>query len=478
MKKRRIIRILLVVLSMVCGSMSASAQIKDGDIVTISQKEGDTYKYMTLTNNWPGLTYSTTPNVNCLWKVNKVGDNQFTFQSIADETLYLRGGQTYTGTNSSGTAFFYEENMLFFKRNGTTDIYVFLSGSYWYETSSKSYAKPLEIEKWELEGTGGGEVEGIFTPQTLNFGFVSTDQNITQTLTFTLKQGGGGGEGGNYYCVDRVDEVRIPAPTAAKISKNKRAIELKNIQFTWQNSGNNISKTRCSTLADSEVKEREMLELSWEKSTAEEDTWNLTVTAKGASPTNIVDANGDWIDYTDQIVATFTTEDETTHRVRANIRREAYHLQEWPTFEVTVSPTSYTYSKTGGPATFEVSCIHQNGADAIKSDGATNAGEIIRAAPVNVTNASTITFVAKSMLDETNVDWLTVESINNGEVTVSASDNSQNTTEREARLVGVITYTDPDDANDTHTETVVIPIKQRVKDGTITFLPQKGFSNT
>lgn len=468
MKKGRIIRILLVVLSMVCGSMSASAQIKDGDIVTISQKEGDTYKYMTLTNNWPGLTHSTTPNVNCLWKVNKVGDNQFTFQSIADETLYLRGGQTYTGTNSSGTAFFYEENMLFFKRNGTTDIYVFLSSNYWYETSSKSYAKPVEIEKWELEGAGGGET---FTPQTLDFGFTPTDQNIIDTLIFTLKQGGG--EGGNYYCVDRVDEVRIPAPTAAKISKNKRAIELKNIQFTWQSNGKNISKTRCSTLADSEVKEREMLELSWEKSTTEEDTWNLTVTAKGASPTNIVDANGDWIDYTDHIVATFTTEDETTHYARANIRRLAYHL-EWPTFEVEVSQTSYTYSKTGGPFTFKVSCFYQNGADTIKSDGTTENP----AKRVDVTNASTITFFAKSMLDETNVDWLTVESINDGEVTVSASDNSQNTTEREARLVGVITYTDPDDANDTHTETVVIPIKQRVKDGTITFLPQKGFRNT
>ena len=476
MKKRRIIRILLVVLSMVCGSMSASAQIKDGDIVTISQKEGDTYKYMTLTNNWPGLTHSTTPNVNCLWKVNKVGDNQFTFQSIADKTLYLRGGQTYTGTNSSGTAFFYEENMLFFKRYGTTDTYVYLSNGYWYETSSKSNAKPVEIEKWELESAGGEEVEGKFeSKSSLDFGFTPTDINNTIKLTFKLKPGGG--EGGKYYCVDRVDEVRITAPTAAKISKNKRAIELKNIQFTWQSSGKNISKTRCSTLADSEVKEREMLELSWEKSTTE-DTWDLTVTAKGASPTNIVDANGNWIDYTDHIVAKFTTEDETTHYVQANISREAYHLQEWPTFKVTVSPTSYTYSKTGGPATFEVSCIHQNGADAIKSDDKTEAGKIIRAEPVDVTNASTITFVAKSMLDETNVDWLTVESINDGKVTVSASDNSQNTTEREARLVGVITYTDPDNANDTHTETVVIPIKQGVKDGKITFLPQKGFSNT
>ena len=442
MKKRRIIRILLVVLSMICGSMSASAQIKDGDIVTISQKEGDTYKYMTLTNNWPGLTHSTTPDVNCLWKVNKVGDNQFTFQSIADKTLYLRGGQTmnvYTGTNSSGTAFFYEEDMLYYIKYGNNNVYVFLSGDYWYESSSKSYAKPVEIEKWELEGAGGGEVKGTFKwESSLDFGFTPTDINDTIKLTFELEPEGGG-EGGNYYCVDRVDEVRIPAPTAAKISKNKRAIELKNIKFAWQSSGTNISKTRCSTLTDSEVKERNMLELSWEKSTTE-DTWDLTVTAIGASPTNLVDANGDWIDYTDEIVATFaTTEDETTHYVQAKIRREAYHLQEWPTFEVTVSPTSYTYSKTGGPATFKVLCVHQNGADVIKSDGDEPAGKIIRAEPDTVTNASTITFVAKSMLDETNVDWLTVESINDSTVTVSASDNSQNNTEREARLVGVIT---------------------------------------
>ena len=492
MKKRRIIRILLVVLSIVCGSMSASAQIKDGDIVSISYKNGDTYNYLTLwTNNLPynyiyefygGIGNLTSPTIESLWRVIVAGENQFAFQNIYDESVYLRGDAKYSGymgVAAEGTAFFYNQNKIitYLNASGYTR-YVYLSNGYWSTTTSSSYGKPLEIEKWELEGAGGGEVEGTFAPESLDFGFTPTDQNINDTLIFTLKQGGGGGEGGNYYCVDRVDEVRIPAPTAAKISKNKRAIELKNIQFTWQSSGKNISKTRCSTLADSEVKEREMLELSWEKSTAEEDTWNLIVTAKGASPTNLVDANGDWIDYTDQIVATFTTEDETTHRVRANIRREAYHLREWPTFEVTVLPTSYTYSKTGGPATFEVSCIHQNGADAIKSDGATEAGKIIRAAPDSVTNASTITFVAKSMLDETNVDWLTVESINNGDVTVSASDNSQNTTEREARLVGVITYTDPDDANDTHTETVVIPIKQRVKDGKITFLPQKGFAST
>ena len=477
--------------AVVLGSKPLYA-IEDGDIVTISYKDGDTYNYLThWTDNLPynyiyefygGIGNLTSPTIESLWRVIVAGENQFAFQNIYDESVYLRGDAKYSGymgVAAEGTAFFYNQNKIitYLNASGYTR-YVYLSNGYWSTTTSSSYGKPLEIEKWELEGTGGGEVEGTFAPESLDFGFTPTDINNTTTLTFTLTQNGGGGEGGNYYCVDRVDEVRIPAPTAAKISKNKKAIDLRNIKFAWQSSGTNISKTRCSTLTDSEVKERNMLELSWEKSTTEEDTWNLTVTAIGASPTNLVDANGDWIDYTDQIVATFTTEDETTHRVLANTRREAYHLQEWPTFEVTVLPTSYTYSKTGGLATFEVSCIHQNGADAIKSDGATEAGKIIRADSVDVTNASTITFVAKSMLDETNVDWLTVESINNGEVTVSASDNSQNTTEREARLVGVITYTDPDDANDTHTETVVIPIKQRVKDGKITFLPQKGFSNT
>ena len=482
-------RILPVVFMCACAlalSTKPLYAIQDGDIVTISQKEGDTYNYLTLwTKNltpnfyyefYGGIGNLTSPTIESLWRVIAVGQNQFAFQSMFDGSIYLRcdakyGG--YMGNAAEGTAFFYNQNKtITYLKSGYTR-YVYLSNGYWSTSDNSTNSQPLEIEKWELEGAGGGEV---FEPESLNFGFIPTDTIDIKTLIFTLKQGGGGA-GGYYYCVNR-DGVQINIQAPANIKEKRKAIDLRNIKFAWQSSGTNISKTKCSTLTDSEVKERNMLELSWEKSTAEEDTWDLTVTAIGASPTNIVDANGDWIDYTDQIVAKFTTEDETTHYVQANIRREAYHLQEWPTFEVKVSPTSYTYSKTGGPATFKVSCIHQNGADAIKSDGATEAGKIIRADSVDVTNASTITFVAKSMLDETNVDWLTVESINNGEVTVSASDNSQNTTEREARLVGVITYTDPDDANDTHTETVVIPIKQRVKDGKITFLPQKGYANT
>lgn len=482
MKKSRIIRILLVVLSMVCGCMSASAQIKDGDIVSISYKNGDTYNYLTLwTDKLPydyvylyiyGIGNLTTPTLESLWRAHEVGNGQIYFQSVADESKYLKGASSLTPA-ATGTAFSYgADNKLSYINNNDYTFYVYFGGTYWSASSTTSYGKPLEIEKWEIAGAG---VEGIFKPDSLNFGFTQTDRNETQ-LTFELKQGGGGGAGGYYYCVNR-DGVQINIQAPANIKEKRKAIDLRNIKFAWQSSGTNISKTRCSTLTDSEVKERNMLELSWEKSTTE-DTWNLTVTAIGASPTNLVDANGDWIDYTDQIVATFTTEDDTTHYERAYIRREAYHLQEWPKFEVTVLPTSYIFNKGGGQTQFELTCTHQNGADVIKSNGEKTEWEIVRSEGVNVANVADITFVARNMLDESTAEWLTVESVNNGVVTVSASDNSLNTTEREARLVGVITYTNPDDANDTHTKTIVIPIRQRVKDGQITYLPKMGYANT
>ena len=456
--------------------------IQDGDIVTISYTKGGVEYYFYGTKSWTGalkVDGKTTIDLTCLWIVSEVaGQYAFANLSMQEAGQYAgfsiaSGGAlqiaatpkafTFTGTNSAnimqGTLV---SNQYFIQGNSTTQ--------------AQNEASILTIEKWEIAGAGGGKVEGIFKPESLNFGFTQTDRNETQ-LTFELKQGRGGGAGGYYYCVNR-DGVQINIQAPANIKEKRKAIDLRNIKFAWQSSGTNISKTKCSTLTDSEVKERNMLELSWEKSTTE-DTWNLTVTAIGASPTNLVDANGDWIDYTDEIVATFSTVDEeTTHRVLANTRREAYHLQEWPTFEVTVLPTSYIYSKTGGTATFEVECTHQNGADVIKSNGEKTEWEIVRSEGVNVANVADITFVARNMLDETTAEWLTVESVNNGVVTVSASDNSQNTTEREARLVGVITYTNPDDANDTHTKTIVIPIRQRVKDGQLTYLPQKGYANT
>lgn len=474
--------------AVVLGSKPLYA-IQDGDIVTIINRNNKDF-YIKASSSFIGYSISYSENVyeiNCLWIVKKHDGGQYYFESLVYNGYYIKASDKNNQKielSQTGSLFSFEGNNTPNIANGTltyagkSNTYNIVFDGGWRTYKDASNAE-LTIEKWEIAGTGGGEIEGTFTPQTLDFGFTPTDRNETQTLTFKLQQGGGGGAGGYYYCVNRGDEVRINIPAPANIKEKRKAIDLRNIKFAWQSSGTNISKTRCSTLTDSEVKERNMLELSWEKSTTEEDTWDLTVTAIGASPTNLVDANGDWIDYIDEIVATFSTvEEETTHRVLANTRREAYHLQEWPTFKVEVSPTSYIFNKVGGQTQFNLTCFHQNGADVIKSDGVTKAGEIVRLAGVDVANVADITFVARNMLDETTAEWLTVESVNNGVVTVSASDNSQNTTEREARLVGVITYTDPDEATDTHTKTVVIPIKQKIKDGTMTFLPQKGYANT
>ena len=83
MKKRRIIRILLVVLSMVCGSMSASAQIKDGDIVSI-RKSGDINYFLYASESmWTPGTFNIylkeiVPTLDYLWIIN-IDNGQYSF---------------------------------------------------------------------------------------------------------------------------------------------------------------------------------------------------------------------------------------------------------------------------------------------------------------------------------------------------------------------------------------------------------------
>ena len=128
MKKRRIIRILLVVLSMVCGSMSASAQIKDGDIVTISYLYNQTtprYMAAVYKNNSYVVAHSEEKNDFCYWivRINNTGQWSFTnvgminIENRTDTCLHMSGSSypsafldnsgslfTFVGTNSGKSA--------------------------------------------------------------------------------------------------------------------------------------------------------------------------------------------------------------------------------------------------------------------------------------------------------------------------------------------------------------------------------------
>ena len=468
MKKRRIIRILLVVLSMVCGRMSASAQIKDGDIVTISYLYNQTtprYMAAVYKNNSYVVAHSEEKNDFCYWivRINNTGQWSFTnvgminIENRTDTCLHMSGSSypsafldnsgslfTFVGTNSGKSAM----GELYYT-NGCR-LYQYTYGTYttWYaDTDDRNYVTNLIIEKiGDDGGDEGGNLTGEFEPKSETFGFAKTaaEAEIKDNITFTINQ--------------------------------KGTIDLSSISFAWQSSGTKSSKTICSNVEDDVVKERELLSLNWVKTA--DNTWNITVRAVGSSPMNLKDANDKWIDYTDYIVATFLDTKDSTHRVRIPVVRESYHKVEWPRFVASASPTNYTYNRPGGQATFNLSCIHKKGVDFIKSDGKTKAGNIVQVAETNVTAATQITFKAKSVVDETEVDWLTVESINDGKLTVSATDNSQNGVKRYARLVGEFSYTDPNDATDTHTATVEIAITQNAKDGDIVFLPQMGYANT
>ena len=143
--------------------------IEDGDIVTISYKDGETYYYMALNESgYYGIQCTTSRSIECLWKVIDGGQNQYAFQSIANPTKHISGNYTFTTANT-GTAFTYDNDKhLSFVRYGYK-FYAYISNNYWSGATQINNALALEIEKWEIAGAGGGDPAGqcpeVFDPR-------------------------------------------------------------------------------------------------------------------------------------------------------------------------------------------------------------------------------------------------------------------------------------------------------------------------
>ena len=492
MKKGRIIRILLVVLSILCGSEIVYAIERDNIIticyVTTDRNDNKTYNYLAATanSNMNTVENKTAPDVYCLWKVGTSG-TQYSFQNLGDPTKYLKMTATWENKNklsiklqtaTTGSSFTLKDSKLSYMatdNDNTAECYLRYSGT-WQGSTRSNDNTSLTIEEWERKDVAGG-LKGEFLSSYETFGLAQTDTRESKTIQFKITREVAQSY---YYCLNRPD-VKIDITPSGNVDSSSE-IDLQLLNFGWlSNSGRTTSRTTCSNFEDDVVKDRDLLSVSFTEHDELVNTWNVTVTAVGSSPMNLKDINDNWIDYSDELVASFRDADDpiqTTHKASTIVKREAYHRKEWPIFPVNASPTSYTFGKYMDEATIEFSCWHQHGADIIKSDDQTKAGEDVLVGEENVTNTTNITFTAKSMVDETTVDWLKVKSINNGKLIISATDNSLNGTKRYARLVGVFTYTNPNDATDTHTKTIEIPITQNFKDGTMTFTPQKGYANT
>ena len=500
MKKRRIIRILLVALSM---AMHVEAQNKvtdgyltDGDTVSFRITYNNTTYYLIPTSAETGANSTTVLSEECLWilGITEYGGNyNYSFTPINANSklrVYDKWEEKLIVNESNGSAFTrssYNENTstkgkcLSAKfKYGNTNRRVRVEnkknyGGYIFRSTSGDGHDVL-LEKWGRKDIAGG-LKGEFLSSYETFGLAQTDTRESKTIQFKITREVAQSY---YYCLNRPD-VKIDITPSGNVDSSSE-IDLQLLNFGWlSNSGRTTSRTTCSNYEDDVVKDRDLLSVSFTKHATLVNTWDVTVTAVGSSPMNLKDINDNWIDYSDELVASFRDADDpiqTTHKASTIVKREAYHRKEWPVFPVNASPTSYTFGKAGGKATIEFSCWHQHGADIIKSDDQTKAGEDVSVSEENVTNATNITFTAKSTVDETTVNWLKVESINNGKLVISATDNSLNGTKRYARLVGVFTYTNPNDATDTHTKTIEIPITQNFKDGTMTFTPQKGYANT
>lgn len=517
MIKGSVLRVLLIALMAVCGNISLFAAIKTGDIVSIRNNNNglrDKYIAISISNGMKSIVtfdYETTQplTMNCLWKV-KIEGGIYSFQSLADEGSFLgvkidpnkksgtlavaKNGVNFTkeDAESPETNVKNSDNLLVCRmcyivdKNNTVRIGYADS---WNLVDGGTGNRGLYIEKWTQVVENGG-LEGKFVDQngsdlseSPKFGFAASNTQETKTVDFILSRT----TAESYYqCLSEIRDAQTARTTGAV---NNSPIKLSVNSFTWNSSKNTISKQNCSNYEDPAVTSRNLLEISNIEEVATGNNtlrWRITIKALGSSPMDLM-SDGKWMDFTDQIVATHRDADdkkETTYRSEFSVTRKSYHKETLPEFEVSLSSSNVEFSKNGGTSTVDVKVTHQH-------------GEIVRHMYGNVSDdlsdevpLTTITvlekdipatnvfatFTAKSVGDETASDWLGNPTLANGTLTITAPSNTSGT-KRDARIVGVFNYPYNNNGEEcSHAKTVVINVSQRIKDGKVAFLPNKGHS--
>lgn len=481
MKKRRIIQILLLLAFNITPQIYA--EIVSNDIVSIKYIEGTTSNY--LAANEDALVIKNIPDEGCLWKIEIIDNGQYAFQNIKTNR-YLRfdnfqiilsdSYSYFTAEINSESANSIEGRWYYYYYNYYTYYIRCNTSSKKWETASYkgNYGTLLNIEKWTRNVVSGG-LSGEFTSigDGDPFGLATTDSRETKTVQFTITRKAAE----DYlYCVNR-PTVKIVQSTS---EEDNSAIELEHINFVWLSSNNAISKTTCANYEDETVMSRNLLQVSHAENTTKDNTWDVTVTALGSSPMDLKNGDGDWINYTDNIVASFREKNdaqETTYRVDTTVERKAYHKEVLPSFVVNASPDDVTLPKTEQTFDIQFTVTHQRGVKLYLPDGHLEE-TIYEIDQTPVTTSTTKTFALKNLHDETTATWVRItSSSDDGKVYLAAEANTTGIM-RTARLVGTFIYTNPDDATDTHTDVVEVYIVQNAKDGAIKFFHQKGVANT
>lgn len=476
---------------------NASAQLSDGDIVTISYGTN----YLAVNGNNIARVQNN-PTINCLWEVTVV-NNQYAFKNVGNSSRYLRVNATYknTGANkgwtitlqttdvtNSRSLFTLQNEKLYYTATATSgqnkaNCYIRYNTNWTCSTNANATGTDLTIEKWELKSEKGEvKITATANPSTITFDeFVDDDTAESKDITVTVSSASTKEK--EYY-----QNLNNSSQTILVSEKNVvgDSFEISGVSATWSSNNNNnsiYSSTNCEVFGESASTRHNLLKIESVTPGADNKSCTISISTVGNSPMEMKEGEK-WKDYSDILVVAFRNADpniDATYRGYFNITRYSFHKEELPEFEVEIKPSTIEFSREGNTTTVNVSCTHQHGYTIRHMHGnvSDNTSDqtldpIITIQETLNANPYFVTFTAKKIEDETQSDWLKVESLVDGVLTLSAPVNS--TTQRHARLVGVFNYTNPEDDTDNHVKTEVLTVTQHIKDGSMILLPNKGHS--
>lgn len=353
----------------------------------------------------------------------------------------------------------------------------------------------LTIEKW-TEITEAGGLVGEFDNTLKHFALAKTDDEAAsqaQTLRFTITRKP---QRSYYQCLPRAGQDYSEIAISGE-AVDTTPIAIKNISFTWQKSADETDKTisyaNAGTYgAPTTLSKRPVLSVS-PRQIEGTTTCDVTITPVGTSPMNIKDVNTQ-IDHTDVLIARFSEQQDQTEQnyyCELPVLRHSYHRVDLPRFIVASTPVSYTFPKTGGTTDIVFSVIHQHGFSIYSPAGdlAYKEETVFENLKLSETEmvagtegkpgTAKISFEFTNKGDQTTATWLREDPskpFQNNTLSIKADDNSNNNVHRDARLVCSVQYS-CNQSSETYTEKYEIAIGQRVKEGSISFIPQHGFAN-
>lgn len=527
---KKLLLIITLFISLAAQAQTYTPFLKSGDTITIRQGEN----YLAATND--GLQRYTIANNNCLWIITidegttTIGSSTYYYklQNIATQQyiqIEISGwgngvsANIKLGSNSNAATLYLSRN------DGATDVfakgrllYKYKINNWWeydfYLTYNSGWkmqlgtTDDLYLEKWTRKEVQA--IDGYFTPRKHEFSLAKTDEEAEEQVLNNVRYVFDLRDSTYLYCKNR--------PTAPKLQQTVKVVSgldtLKadyNITptFKWESTGEANSQLDPNNFAatDNETTRNLLSVTSAGNISSDNLAYELTIKPEGPSPMGLKNPlRGDvenliWVDYVDRLVATCTYKGkEYTSTMR--VVRKSYHREELPQFEFTLSPSTYTFTATENLTQyFTINCTHQHGEVwynideqkvdivpsygpySIKSEGKQDnlSGQTLTSTfddPNQENTRITVELTLKELNSESHATWLSFTAIDGNTITLKADSNdANNSTYRQARLVGNVTYTTTEgESVHSHSGSFSRIIAQRSNSGNyITFAHSKGY---